>query len=46
MENGFPLENSTVWLRNEAGDDFYPLSTDANGTFADYVPVENGTWRF
>ena len=42
MENGFPLENSTVWLRNEAGDDFYPLSTDANGTFAEYVP--QGEW--
>ena len=42
MESGFPLENSTVWLRNEAGDDFYPLATDENGTFADYVP--HGEW--
>ena len=25
MESGFPMDNSTVWLRNEAGDDFYPL---------------------
>ena len=42
MENGFPMDNSTVWLRNAAGDDFYPLSTDANGTFAEYVP--QGDW--
>ena len=42
MESGFPLENSTVWLRNEAGDDFYPLATDSNGTFAEYVP--HGQW--
>ena len=39
MESGFAMANSTVWLRNDAGDDFYPLVTDANGTFADYVPV-------
>ena len=37
-----PLDNSTVWLRNEAGDDFYPLITDANGTFAEYIP--SGEW--
>ncbi len=42
MESGFPMDNSTVWLRNEAGDDFHPLTTDENGTFADYVP--QGEW--
>ena len=42
MESGFPLENSTVWLRNEAGDDFYPLATDENGTFAEYIAA--GEW--
>ena len=42
MENGFALENSTVWLRNEAGDDFYPLATDENGQFAEYIP--SGEW--
>ena len=42
MENGSPLENSTVWLRNDAGDDFYPLTTDGDGTFAEYVP--QGEW--
>ena len=42
MENGFALENSTVWLRNEAGDDFYPLATDENGEFAEYIP--SGEW--
>ena len=42
MESGFPLENSTVWLRNDAGDDFYPLPTDENGTFAEYIP--QGDW--
>ena len=42
MESGFPMDNSTVWLRNEAGDDFYPLVTDENGTFAEYVP--HGEW--
>ena len=42
MESGFPMDNSTVWLRNAAGDDFYPLPTDANGTFAEYVP--QGDW--
>ena len=42
MESGFPLENSTVWLRNDAGDDFYPLPTDENGTFAEYIP--QGEW--
>ena len=31
-----------MWLRNEAGDDFHPLITDANGTFADYIPA--GEW--
>jgi asparagine N-glycosylation enzyme membrane subunit Stt3 len=42
MESGFAMANSTVWLRNEAGDDFHPLVTDENGTFADYVP--QGEW--
>ena len=37
-----PVDNSTVWLRNEAGDDFYPLITDENGTFAEYIPA--GEW--
>ncbi|RAH14247.1 MAG: hypothetical protein CMB20_003610 [Methanobacteriota archaeon] len=41
-ESGMPLDNSTVWLRNEAGDDFHPLTTDENGTFAKYVP--GGFW--
>ena len=42
MESGFPLVNSTVWLRNDAGDDFYPLTVDENGTFAEYIP--QGEW--
>ena len=42
MESGFPMDNSTVWLRNAAGDDFYPLVTDENGTFAEYV--SHGEW--
>ena len=42
MESGFPMDNSTVWLRNEAGDDFHPLVTDENGTFAEYIP--QGDW--
>ncbi|MGB1491501.1 MAG: hypothetical protein ACPG9O_05495, partial [Candidatus Poseidoniaceae archaeon] len=42
MESGFPMDNSTVWLRNEAGDDFYPLATDENGTFAEYIAA--GEW--
>ena len=42
MESGFPLVNSTVWLRNGAGDDFYPLTVDENGTFAEYIP--QGEW--
>ena len=42
MESGFAMANSTVWLRNDAGDDFYPLVTDENGTFAEYVP--QGQW--
>ncbi len=37
-----PLENSTIWLRNEAGDDFHPVTTDENGTFANYIP--QGFW--
>ena len=42
MENGSPMADSTVWLRNEAGDDFYPLVSEENGTFAEYVP--QGEW--
>lgn len=42
MENDFAMENSTVWLRNEAGNDFHPLVTDENGTFAEYIP--QGDW--
>jgi len=41
-ESGMALSNSTVWLRNEAGDDFHPLNTDENGSFAKYVP--GGFW--
>jgi asparagine N-glycosylation enzyme membrane subunit Stt3 len=41
-ESGFPMNDSTVWLRNDAGDDFHPLVTDENGTFAEYVP--QGDW--
>ena len=41
-ESGFPMNNSTVWLRNEGGNDFHPLVTDENGTFAEYVP--QGDW--
>ena len=41
-ESGMPLDNSTIWLRNEAGDDFHPVTTDENGTFANYIPV--GFW--
>ena len=42
MESGLPMANSTVWLYNEANDDFTDLVTDENGTFAKYVP--QGTW--
>ena len=41
-DNLTAMSDSTVWLRNEAGDDFLPLVTDENGTFAEYVP--QGEW--
>ncbi|MDP6870313.1 MAG: STT3 domain-containing protein [Candidatus Poseidoniaceae archaeon] len=34
-----PMDNSTVWLRTTDGIDFFPLTTDENGSFSDYVPA-------
>ena len=37
-----PMDNSSFWLRSADGEEFHMVTTDENGTFADYLP--QGEW--